>query len=230
MEIVLHKHWKTLKLLAEDGDPEAQWEVGYLYEFGAKDKYGHVLTASDIGAAMMWYQASASQGNRHAQNALSRILSSAGEVECDFPLAIHWAKKAIAQGDWSAAFNLATIYRDLKKPKLAFRWYQRAAAMGDVDAFFQIGLCYLFGFGTKQDFDAAQSSFKRILNEDSNTSCQRSKENAQYWISIICLILGPRTNRSVVRIRSMLENANADNDHEQANELLKLIGRSCCPG
>lgn len=229
MEIVPRKHWTNLNLLAKGGDPDAQWEVGYLYEFGAKDKSGHVLSMSDVAAAITWYQASASQGNCHAQHALSRILSSTVEAERDFPQAIHWAKKAIAQGDWSAAFNLATIYRDLKKPKLAFRWYQRAAAMGDVDAFFQIGLCYLFGFGTKQNFDAANSSFKRIIDDDSNTSCQRSRENAMYWISILCLIRGPLTNSSIVRVRSLLEVANADNDHEQANELLNLIGNNMRP-
>lgn len=226
MEIVPRKHWTNLNLLAEGGDPDAQWEIGYLCEFGAKDRSGRVLSAPDVIAAMAWYQASASRGNHHAQNALSRILSSAIEIESNFPEAIHWAKKAVAQGDWSAAFNLATIYRDLKKPKLAFRWYQRAAAMGDVDAFFEIGLCYLFGFGIKQNFDAANSSFKRIINDDSNTSCQRSRENAMYWISILCLIRGPLTNRSLVRVRSLLEVANADNDHEQANELLNLIGKN----
>ncbi len=47
-----------------------------------------------------------------------------------------------------------------------------------------------------------------------------------YWISILCLIRGPLTNRSLVRVRSLLEVANADNDHEQANELLNLIGKN----
>jgi len=227
MEIILRRHWTKLNLAAESGDPEAQREVGYYYEFGAKDRSGNVLATASLATAMKWYQASATQGNSGAQSALSTILSSGGEIAQDFPRAIHWAKRAVAQGDSSAAFNLGTIYRDLGKPKLAFRWYQRAGTMGDTDAFLQIGLCYLFGFGTEQDFDSALSAFGRIIASDPATSCQRSKENARYWISVLRLIRGPRTKTAVAQVRSLLEIANADDDHEQANELLNLIGKNC---
>jgi TPR repeat protein len=157
---------------------------------------------------------------------LSTILSSGGEIDQNFALAIYWAKKAVAQGDSSAAFNLATIYRDLGKPRLAFRWYQRAGSMGDIDAFLHIGLCNLFDFGTKHDFSAALSAFERVTACEPATCWQRSKENALYWISVLRLIRGPRTKRAIAQIRSQLEIANADNDHEQANELLNLIGKT----
>lgn len=226
MEIILRRHWAKLNSAAVNGDPEAQREVGYFHEFGAKDKSGNVLATANLATAMKWYHASATRGNSEAQSALSTLLSSGGEIAQDFPLAIHWARKAVAQGNASAAFNLGTIYRDLRKPKLAFRWYQRAGAMGDTDAFLQIGLCYLFGFGAEQDFDSALSAFERIITGDPATSCQRSKENARYWISILRLIRGPRTKATIAQVRLLLEVANADDDHEQANELLNLIGKN----
>ena len=227
MEIIHRRHWTSLNSAAENGDPEAQWEVGYFHQTGAKDKSGNVLASVSLATAMKWYQASAAQGNARAQSTLSTIFSSGGEIVQDFPLAINWARKAVAQGDSSAAFNLATIYRDLGKPKLAFRWYQRAGSMDDTDAFLQIGLCYLFGFGTKQDFGSALSAFERIIICDPATSCQRSKENARYWISVLRLIRGPGTKNAIAQVRSLLEIANADDDHEQANELLNLIGKNC---
>ena len=200
-------------------------DLGCYYEFGAKEKSGRVLATPNLVTAMKWYQAAAEQGNPGAQNALSRILSTAGEIECNFPLAIQWAKKAIAQGDSCAAFNLATIYRDLSKPKLAFHWYQHAGSMGDTDAFLQLGLCYFFGFGTKQDFDAARSAFEQVTNAATGSTFPRSKVDAYYWISVLCLVKGGQTKKSVAQIRSMLEIANADDDHEPANELLNLIGK-----
>jgi TPR repeat protein len=166
MEIILRKHWTKLTAAAANGNPDAQWEVGYFHQFGAKDKAGNILAKVSLAKAMKWYQASAAQGNSSAQVALSSVLSSDGKTGRDFPLAIYWAKRAVAQGDSSAAFNLATIYRDLGKPKLAFRWYQRAGGMGDSDAFLQIGLSYLFGFGTRQDFGAALSSFEHLIASD----------------------------------------------------------------
>lgn len=226
METIPRKHWKKLNSAAADGDPDAQWEVGYFHQFGATDRDGSVLATASLKTAMEWYKAAAEKGNSYAQAALSTLLSSGGEIERDFPLAIYWVKKAIAQGNWSAAFNLGTIYRDLAKPKMAFRWYQRAAKMGDTDAFMQIGKCHLFGIGTKQDFGSALSSFEHVINADSATSCQRSKENARYWIAVLRLIQGPKNPSALAQIRSHLEIANVDNDHEQANELLNLIGRN----
>lgn len=190
MEIVTRRHWASLNSCAENGDPEAQWELGYFHQSGAKDKPGSVLAVSSLATAMKWYQASAAQGNARAQCALSTILSCGEEIDRDLPLAIDWAKKAVAQGDSSAAFNLATIYRDMGKPKLAFRWYQRAGSMGETDAFLQIGLCHFFGFGAKQDLGSAQAAFEHIITCDPATSCQRSKENARYWIAVLRLVRG----------------------------------------
>lgn len=169
METIPRKHWTALNALAAKGDPDAQCELGYLYEVGAKHKAGKIVVTPSLTAAMTWYQASADQGNPSAQSALSTALSSGGEIECNFPLATYWGNKAVAQGDASAAFNVGTIYRDMGEPRLAFRWYQRAADMGDTDAFLQIGLSYFFGVGTKQDYGSALSSIERVVADEAGT-------------------------------------------------------------
>jgi TPR repeat protein len=78
---------------------------------------------------------------------------SSGEVAArDYAAAIYWGNRAITQEDASAAHNLGTIYRDQRKPAMAFRCSQRAVSMGANDSLLQMGLCYMFGFGTNKIF------------------------------------------------------------------------------
>ncbi|MGS5089817.1 tetratricopeptide repeat protein [Hydrogenophaga sp. A37] len=226
MDTLTRSDMKSWKLAAARGEAEAQWMLGYWYEEGACDATGVVLIAPKAKSALRWYQAAAEQGHASAQAAMSRLLSSAVDVSPAFDQAIAWGKRAVAQGDASAAFNLGTIYRDLGKPRTAFNWYQRAAAMGDHDAFLQLGLCHLFGWGVPQDRDAAWSALVSVLDADPSTTCQRSREDATYWLAVMDLLGGRHTQRSMAPVRERLEVANADEDHEQANALLNLIGKS----
>ncbi len=155
------------------------------------------------------------------------VLLSTGEgIAPDYVAALYWNQLAVEQGVAPAAYNQGTIYRDLNKPAMAFRCYGRAAAMGDYDACLQMGLCCLFAYGTKQDFDKAYGYFERVVKSASRAVSQRSLENALYWMALLDLMGKGRLKRSVVRARKMLEAANADEDHEQANELLNLIGKT----
>lgn len=218
--------WSELRTRAQTGHAIAQWELGYCYEFGTTDTDGNVLCAVDPVQACEWYVRAAQQGNSAAQSALSRLLSGNDGVERDFAAAIHWAKKAVAQGDASAAHNLGTIYRDQKKLAMAYRWYARAAAMGSTDSLLQVALCCLFGVGTTTDHLAAQHCLKQIVAAEPETVCQRTKEDALYWLAILRLLGLGNSKKSLTEIRTMLEMANADDDHEQANELLNIIGKS----
>lgn len=226
MEVIEKEKWKTLLALAENGEAKAQYEVGYYYEEGAVDELNNLLVKKDSLKAFDWHTLSAKQGNQYAQISLSRFLSTGEYMAQDYKAAIYWAKEAMNQGNASAAFNLGTIYRDLKKPVMAFRCYQQAVTMGDNDALLQTGLCYLFGFGTKQDLDAAYHCLQQVIAEDASKSCQRTKENAYYWMAIFKLMGIGDTKKSVVTARKMLEIANADDDHEQANEILNIIGKT----
>jgi TPR repeat protein len=226
MDTIAKNKWKKLLALAKAGSSEAQWEVGYYYESGAVDKSGIILTKRNLLKAHRWYKLSAEQGDSGAQVALSNLLSTGDGIDRDYQSAVSWAKKAMAQGSSSGAFNLGTIYRDQGKLKMAFRCYRRAVAMGDNDSLLQIGLCYLFGIGTKQDFREAYTSLNKILAGKPSASCDRTKENALYWMSVIHLLGKGITKKSVARARKMLESAHVDHDHEQANEILNIIGKS----
>jgi TPR repeat protein len=226
MEKISERKWQSLTRAAESGDAEAQWELGYYCEQGAVTRSGKTLSPKDRSAAMSWYLRAAEQDHAAAKVSLSNLLSEGDNP--DFQTAISWAKSAVAQGDASAAYNLGIIYRDLGKPKAAFRYYQLAATMGDAEAHLQVGLCFLLGHGTAIDHAAAQVSFQKVLQVPAESVSQRSREDALYWLALLNLMgLGQR--RSVGRAREMLAEANADDDHEQANDILNVIGKFSRP-
>jgi len=224
--VITSERWSLLMMLAQSGDLEAQWELGYHFEYGAVDEAGNCVVEMNVTEALRWYEISAEQGYAAAQGALSNLLSSGKGITPDYPAAIHWAKQAIAQGDASAAYNLGTIYRDQQKYMLAMLNYQQAAEMGDLDAQLQLGLCHMFGIGTKQNLDSAMDCFSALAEGAPCLSIQRSREDAQYWMAVIQLLIMGSHHEFLPQVRTMLERANHDDDHEQANLLLNLIGKS----
>jgi TPR repeat protein len=193
---------------------------------GVIDKSENVLVEKNPLTAVYWHTLSAEQGNKFAQNSLSNLLSSGEGIKPDYDAAIYWAKKAQEQGDATAAYNIGTIYRDLNNPVMAFHYYQQATTMGDNDAILQVGFCYLFGYGTKQNLDAAYNNFQQIITDNSANYCRFSIESAYYWMAIFNLVGMGNIEKSIINARKMLELANIDDDHEQANELLNVIGKN----
>jgi uncharacterized protein len=226
MPINNKKEWNSLLAKARRGDPESQWEAGYYYEEGLVDNSGSSIIKPQPSRAIHWYTLSAKQNHIASQIALGNLLSTGDAVKRDTEAAIFWTKQAIKQGSSSAAFNLGTIYRDLAKPVVAFNWYYRAVKMGDLDALFQLGLCHLFGFGTKTDYQAAKECFNQILSDKAGNICERTLEDAAYWSGIIHLLGIGGTKKSFKKARMLFEKANKDDDHEQANELLNLVGKT----
>ena len=226
METVPEAHWLRIHSAASLGDTQAMWEVGYLYETGAQDVGGKTLARTNPKNARRYFLAAAQLGNSAAQASLCVLLSAGQGIERNFPEAIYWGRKAVAQGDAPTAYNIATIYRDCQKHALAFRWYQRAATMGDAGALLQVGLCQLFGLGTGRNLGIATTSLEAIERCDINSMSQRDREDAQYWLAIMRLLEGKRSLKSLEQARTLLEAANADDDHEQANALLNLIGKT----
>jgi TPR repeat protein len=223
MERISRKQWQALAKSAKSGDAAAQWDFGYYCENGAISKSGEVLSPQSNAEASRWYLCAANQNYAAAMVSLSNILSAGDHP--DYKAAMSWAKSAIELGEASAAYNLGIIYRDLGKPREALRHYQLAASMGDCEAHLQIGLCSLFGQGAATDPAAAAQNFQQVLKAPSEAISPRARENAQYWLGLLAA-RGLGQSRSLARARKLLELANADDDHEQANNVLNVIGRS----
>ena len=57
--------------------------------------------------------------------------------------ALFWYRRAVQNGDYSAANNVGCIWRDRGKLARALRWFERAVQLGDADASLNIARVYL---------------------------------------------------------------------------------------
>ena len=120
--------------LAEQGDGEAQFQLGLLYASGEG-------VEEDDAEAARWLRLAEEQGHGKAQVEL-------------FRRATRWEAE---QGDVEAQMSLGFRYwfgldgeKDLIK---AARWYRLAAEQGNADAQYRLGWFYIVGDGVQRDFE-----------------------------------------------------------------------------
>ena len=77
--------------------------------------------------------------------------------------AMYWYRRSYRMGVAASASNIATIYRDEGKHRLAFLWYRRAAALEDGDAEVEVAKRYLAGIGVPTHLGRAVAALKRAV-------------------------------------------------------------------
>ena len=95
--------FEILLKLAEEGDAEAQNELGDCYYFGEKIE-------EDIDQAVIWYMKAASQGNDDAQYSLGWCYENGEGVAKDDQQALMWYKKSAENGNREAQDILISHY------------------------------------------------------------------------------------------------------------------------
>ena len=117
--------------LAEQGNLDAQHNLGVAYE------YGHGVTR-DHAAAASWFRKAANQGLAAAQLSLGVLYENGLGVPQDFATAVSWYQKAAEQGNTVAQLNLGVMYENGwgvgQNYVVAHMWFSLAAATGDADA------------------------------------------------------------------------------------------------
>ncbi|MFZ1545569.1 MAG: tetratricopeptide repeat protein [Candidatus Nitrotoga sp.] len=131
-----------LKVQAESGDPNAQFDLGWMYDTGDDSK----ILAKDIRKAAEWYEKAAIQGHAKAQTGLGLLYVNGNGLPQDYVKGVDWLQKAAAQGDPEAQLHLGWLYRDgkgiPKDPAKALVWWQNAADRGFAHAQFILGVIY----------------------------------------------------------------------------------------
>ena len=89
--------------LAEQGDTDAQFNLGLMYDLGSG------VTEDDAEAAM-WYRRSAEQGHAVAQFNLGVMYDNGEGVAQNALEAVAWYRRAAEQGYSEAQHNLGVIY------------------------------------------------------------------------------------------------------------------------
>ncbi len=110
------KEWRPL---AELGDMESQFRMGFLYDNG----YG---VPQDDGAAARWYRLAAEQGHDLAQRRLGLLYEQGRGVLQDYVQAHMWVNLAGAQGHVGAAKARRIIEKKMTPEQIAAaQWLAR---------------------------------------------------------------------------------------------------------
>ena len=165
---------KCFRQAAEMGYSDAQYNLGYCYD------YGRGVTLDSTEAAK-WYTMAAEQGNISAQNNLAILYETGRGVEKNLTEAVRWYRAAAEQGDVDAQFNLAYCCshgigteRDYAE---AARWYRKAAVKGNVSAQCNLGLLYEDGRGVEMDCVQAALWYRAAAEKDN--------VNAQFNLALL---------------------------------------------
>lgn len=192
-------------LLAEKGDPEAQYQLGK-----------HCYSNWHFGKAIGWYTKAAEQGHAEAQYALGAFYSKDDDIEQDWQKAIGWYTKAAEQGHAEAQYALGMCYtkgegveEDWKK---AVEWFKNVqdkldslnidedkkafvknaflAEKGDAESQYQLGDFYASGsnrhenaYGIKQDWDKAVEWYGKA-GEQGHAEAKNGLANARYELGV----------------------------------------------
>ena len=119
--------------MANDGVPQAQNNVGHLYEKG----FG---VAQNYTTAMKWYKLAADQGLSRAQHNVGLLYYSGYGVELNYREAVKWFKLATQQGLAESQYQLAVAYLQgqgvTMDYKFAKHWFLESAKQGYANAQF----------------------------------------------------------------------------------------------
>ena len=145
------------KFLAEQGDAEAQLNLGIRYANGEG-------VPEDDAEAVKLYRLAAKQGLARAQNYLGIMHANGDGVPENYAEAVKWFRLAAVQGYAGAQYNLGLMYNyGLGVPENfaeAFKLYRLAAKQGDAEAQNNLGIMYANGDGVPQN--RGQTTFKRL--------------------------------------------------------------------
>lgn len=139
---------EEIRAMAEQGNAEAQFKLGGMYEHGRG-------VPQDFAEGLKWYRTSADQGFALAQSTLGYLYMYGEGVEEDLEAALMWNQKAAEQGDLYGQHNLAVMYDEgmgiPEDNEAAVKWYRRAAMQAYIPAWVNLGVSYWRGEGVPQD-------------------------------------------------------------------------------
>ena len=133
-----------LRQAAEQGDAEAQFNLGLCYEKGNGEK-------KDVNEAFNWYRKAAGQGFAKAENRLAICYHNGKGVNKNYAESVKWFRRAAEQGLATAAINLFICYNEKESASLprrnqgqaeAVEFLRQAAERGDSMAQLELGFLF----------------------------------------------------------------------------------------
>jgi TPR repeat protein len=131
--------------------------------------------SGDVKAAFRLFRSMAESGDKGAWLNLGYFYDVGLGIRKNRTEALRWYRRAYRAGDSSAASNIATVYRDEGKHRLAFQWFFRAASMNDGDAEVEVAKRLLSGVGVMKDRSRAVTVLKRAVASNRITPAGRDE-------------------------------------------------------
>lgn len=160
------KYKKALELYlqaADLGNPEAQGDIGYMYEKG-------VGVNTDYAMALKWYLKAAEQGNSVGLFNVGSLYYFGRGVQKDYSEAAKWWLKAAEQGMARAQYCLVDLYIDGKgvaeDKKVAFEWCLKAAEQGLAIAQSRVAGFYRDGYCVHHSYEKALKWYNKAAEQN----------------------------------------------------------------
>lgn len=133
-------------LLADQGDADAQNNLGHVYRFGEG-------VPRDYAKAARWFRKAAEQGSVRAQFRVGSMYHNGSGVPQDETEALKWWRKCAEQGHAGAQGLLGVIYGSGARQDDAesAKWWRMAAEQGHFSAQYEIGVMLENARGVPQD-------------------------------------------------------------------------------
>lgn len=210
--------------LAENGDVNAQYNLGERYYFGNGVKHSYTKAAH-------WYRKAASAGDSKAQKRLGDCYRAGQGIPKDYNLAVYWYGKAAQQGDYEAQKALVRCYKsggpnlhkDIEKAHSLAKHYgvklsddnindmiRYSAENGSIPSQLRYADMLFFGKGVSQDKTEAVLWYERAALQN-NAEAQYSLAN--------CYASGDGTQQNHGKALYWYEKAAANGSAEAANTL-----------
>lgn len=153
----------NIRMKAEQGDAEAQFELGeYYYEsiFGDETDIPYEVASSE---AVKWFQKAAEQGMAAAQFRLGNCYGQAIGVKCNEEESYKWfrmaADKGLAIAQRAVALHFSLAQKDYQE---AAKWYRLAADQGDEFSINELAYYYRNGIGVEKDEEQAAMLYGKL--------------------------------------------------------------------
>jgi hypothetical protein len=164
---------------AEQGEPQAQINMGNLYAYG-------VGVEQNYAKAAYWYQLSAEKGDVISFCNLANLYSLGRGVEQDDAKAAELYRKAANLDYPNAQIELGKCYLEGKGVEqnylFATDWLQKACDNGAPDAFGYLGDCYRDGKGVKKDEKKAFALYQEGADKgDLETKVKLAEAYIEGW-------------------------------------------------
>lgn len=140
-------------MLGYDGDVEAQYRMGLIYDYGTREQ------SQDFDQAREWYERAAKQQDARALTALGYLYLNGCGTDVSLDQAADYFMQAISLGSTEANAGMARVYLagygdPSQQGAQAFAAALVSDQAGDLDGICMMGYLYEHGIGCSTDYES----------------------------------------------------------------------------